>query len=35
MMELDDITYKINGAIYEVNCVLGAGFLEKVPGFNS
>lgn len=25
-----DITYKINGAIFEVNRVLGAGFLEKV-----
>ncbi|MBU4373028.1 MAG: GxxExxY protein [Euryarchaeota archaeon] len=29
-MELNDITYKINGAVYEVNKVLGAGFLEKV-----
>ena len=29
-MELNDITYKINGAAYEVNKVLGAGFLEKV-----
>ena len=29
-MELNDITYKINGAIFEVNRELGAGFLEKV-----
>ena len=29
-MELNDITYAINGAIFEVNRVLGAGFLEKV-----
>lgn len=29
-METDEITYKINGAIYEVNRVLGNGFLEKV-----
>ena len=29
-MNLDDITYKINGAIFEVNRELGAGFLEKV-----
>jgi GxxExxY protein len=29
-MELNDITYKINGAIFEVNRILGAGFLEKV-----
>ena len=29
-MDLDDITYKINGAIFEVNRELGAGFLEKV-----
>jgi GxxExxY protein len=27
---LDELTYKINGAIYEVNKVLGSGFLEKV-----
>ena len=27
--ELDQLTYKINGAIFEVNRVLGAGFLEK------
>jgi GxxExxY protein len=29
-MELNEITYKINGAIFEVNRILGAGFLEKV-----
>jgi len=29
-MDLNDITYKINGAVFEVNKVLGAGFLEKV-----
>jgi GxxExxY protein len=29
-VETDEITYKINGAIYEVNRVLGNGFLEKV-----
>ncbi|SHJ56762.1 GxxExxY protein [Malonomonas rubra DSM 5091] len=29
-MGIDDITYRINGAIYEVNRVLGHGFLEKV-----
>ena len=29
-MEINDITYKINGAVFEVNRVLGAGFLEKV-----
>jgi GxxExxY protein len=27
---LDELTYKINGAIFEVNRVLGTGFLEKV-----
>ena len=27
---LDELTYKINGAVFEVNRVLGAGFLEKV-----
>jgi len=30
IMELDDLTYQINGAIYEVNRELGSGFLEKV-----
>jgi len=29
-MNINDITYKINSAIFEVNQVLGAGFLEKV-----
>jgi len=26
----DDLTYKINGAVFEVSRVLGPGFLEKV-----
>ena len=29
-MELEELTYQINGAIFEVNKVLGSGFLEKV-----
>ncbi|MFC1812443.1 GxxExxY protein [Thermodesulfobacteriota bacterium] len=29
-MNLNDITYKINGAVFEVNKILGSGFLEKV-----
>ena len=29
-MEINDITYAINGAIFELNKVLGPGFLEKV-----
>jgi GxxExxY protein len=29
-MDLNDVTYKINGAVFEVNKVLGFGFLEKV-----
>ncbi|MDJ0820123.1 MAG: GxxExxY protein [Desulfobacterales bacterium] len=29
-MTIDEITYKIRGAIFEVNRVLGHGFLEKV-----
>ena len=29
-MNINDITYKINGAVYEVYRVLGHGFLEKV-----
>ena len=29
-MTINDITYKINGAVFEVNKLLGAGFLEKV-----
>jgi len=29
-MEINDLTYAINGAIFEVNRVLGPGFLERV-----
>jgi GxxExxY protein len=29
-MEKEDLTYKIRGAIFEVNRELGAGFLERV-----
>jgi len=29
-MEINDITYKVNGEVFEVNRVLGSGFLEKV-----
>lgn len=29
-MDINDITYAINGAAFEVNRVLGSGFLEKV-----
>ena len=29
-MDINELTYKINGAIYEVNRILGYGFLEKV-----
>ena len=29
-MKKEDLTYKIRGAIFEVNRVLGHGFLEKV-----
>jgi GxxExxY protein len=29
-MNTDELTYKIRGAIFEVNRVLGHGFLEKV-----
>ena len=29
-MNIDDITYQIRGAIFDVNKVLGYGFLEKV-----
>jgi GxxExxY protein len=29
-MNIEDITYKIRGAIFEVNNELGGGFLEKV-----
>jgi len=30
MMDINELTYLINGAIYEVNRELGSGFLEKV-----
>jgi GxxExxY protein len=29
-VDINDITYAINGAVFEVNRVLGPGFLEKV-----
>ena len=29
-MDVDEITYIVNGAVFEVNRVLGGGFLEKV-----
>jgi GxxExxY protein len=29
-MDLNDITYEIRGAVFEVNRVLGSGFLEKI-----
>ena len=29
-MELEEITYHIRGAVFEVNRILGPGFLEKV-----
>ncbi|MBT6047582.1 MAG: GxxExxY protein [Candidatus Scalindua sp.] len=29
-MDINDVTFKINGAVFEVNRVLGSGFLEKV-----
>ncbi len=29
-MDINDITYEINGAVFEINRVLGSGFLEKV-----
>ena len=29
-MDIEQLTYQIRGAIFEVNRVLGAGFLEKV-----
>jgi len=29
-MDVNEITYQINGAVFEVNKVLGPGFLEKV-----
>jgi len=30
IMKLNEITYAINGAVFEVNKILGPGFLEKV-----
>jgi GxxExxY protein len=30
MMDIDQLTYAINGAVFEVNRILGSGFLEKV-----
>ncbi len=27
---INDLTYQINGAIFEVSRILGSGFLEKV-----
>ena len=29
-MDINELTYRINGAVYEVNKELGSGFLEKV-----
>ena len=29
-MDINELTYKINGAIFEVNRILGPGFLERV-----
>ena len=29
-MKINDITYEIRGALFEVNRILGPGFLEKV-----
>jgi len=29
-MDINRITYEINGAVFEINRVLGSGFLEKV-----
>ena len=29
-IQFKELTYRINGAIYEVNKLLGSGFLEKV-----
>jgi GxxExxY protein len=29
-MDINELTYQINGAVYEVNKVLGHGILEKV-----
>jgi GxxExxY protein len=29
-MDINELTYSINGAVFEVNRILGSGFLEKV-----
>jgi GxxExxY protein len=29
-MDINDVTYAINGAVFEVSRILGPGFLEKV-----
>jgi GxxExxY protein len=29
-LDINELTYQINGVIFEVNKVLGAGFLEKI-----
>jgi GxxExxY protein len=29
-LDINDLTYKVRGAIFEVNSILGHGFLEKV-----
>jgi len=29
-MDINEITYQIRGAVFEVNRILGSGFLEKV-----
>lgn len=29
-MDINDVTYAINGAVFEVNRILGSGFIEKV-----
>jgi GxxExxY protein len=29
-LDTNELTYKINGAIFEVNKILGVGFLEKI-----
>jgi len=29
-MDINDITYAINGAVFDVNKILGPGFLEKI-----
>ena len=30
LMDVNEVTYEINGAVFEVNKILGPGFLEKV-----